>query len=149
VTFEITETVAMQDAEKTTAMIHHFQSLGFDVAIDDFGTGYSSLAYLQQFRSKQLKMDKFFTQGLDHHGEEGLALVTAIIALAHSLKMDVVAEGVETSSQLEHLQALACDHVQGFLLSRPLNTMDFEDLLRTHWECVPGGLPEDVASRRT
>jgi diguanylate cyclase (GGDEF)-like protein len=149
VTFEITETVAMQDAEKTTAMIHHFQSLGFDVAIDDFGTGYSSLAYLQQFRSKQLKMDKFFTQGLDHHGEEGLALVTAIIALAHSLKMDVVAEGVETRSQLEHLQALACDHVQGFLLSQPLNTMDFEDLLRTHWECVPDSPMDAAASRRT
>jgi EAL domain-containing protein (putative c-di-GMP-specific phosphodiesterase class I) len=94
-------------------------------------------------------MDKFFTQGLDHHGEEGLALVTAIIALAHSLKMDVVAEGVETSSQLEHLQALACDHVQGFLLSQPLNTMDFEDLLRTHWECVPDGPMDAAASRQT
>jgi diguanylate cyclase len=149
VTFEITETVAMQDAKKAAAMIHHFQSLGFGIAIDDFGTGYSSLAYLQQFRSKQLKMDMFFTHGLDHHGEEGLALVTAIIAMAHSLEMDVVAEGVETSSQLAHLQALGCDQVQGFLLARPLNTIDFEGLLRTHWECVPGRLPDESAATRT
>jgi diguanylate cyclase len=128
--FEITETVAMQDAEKTTEIIHHFQSLGFDIAIDDFGTGYSSLAYLQQFRSKQLKMDRFFTHGLDSHGDEGIALVTAIIALAHSLKINVVAEGVETKTQLARLQSLACDQLQGFLLAKPLNAADFEDLLR-------------------
>jgi diguanylate cyclase (GGDEF)-like protein len=134
VTFEITETVAMQDAEKTAGMIRQFQALGFDVAIDDFGTGYSSLAYLQQFRSKQLKMDKFFTHGIDHHGEEGIALVTAIIALAHSLKMHVVAEGVETLSQLAQLKILACDQLQGFLLAKPLNVADFEDLLRSHAE---------------
>jgi diguanylate cyclase len=146
VTFEITETVAMQDAEKTTAIIHHFQSLGFHVAIDDFGTGYSSLAYLQQFRSKQIKMDRFFTQGLDSHGEEGLALVTAIIALAHSLKMDVVAEGVDTISQLVQLQALACDHVQGVLLSQPLDVIDFEALLRTCWEDAPDRLHNEATS---
>jgi len=129
-TFEITETVAMQDAERTTGIIHHFQSLGFDIAIDDFGTGYSSLAYLQQFRSKQLKMDRFFTHGLDSHGEEGTALVSAIIALAHSLKIRVIAEGVETETQLARLQTLACDQLQGFLLARPLHAADFENLLR-------------------
>lgn len=149
VIFEITETVAMQDAEMTTAMIHHFQSLGFGVAIDDFGTGHSSLAYLQQFRTRQLKMDKLFTHSLDHHGEEGLALVTGIIALAHSLKMDVVAEGVETTSQLAHLQALACDQVQGFLLARPLRAIDFEDLLRTYSERAQGGVRNELVPART
>jgi sensor c-di-GMP phosphodiesterase-like protein len=79
--------------------IRAFQASGFEVAIDVFGTGYSSLAYLQRFRVKQLKIDRFFTNGLDTHGQEGGAIVSAIIALAHSLQMDVVTEGVETASQ--------------------------------------------------
>ncbi|MDQ9171832.1 EAL domain-containing protein [Oxalobacteraceae bacterium R-40] len=118
--FEITETVAMQDASKTSEIIHGFQDLGFDMAIDDFGTGYSSLAYLQRFRAKQLKIDRFFTNGLDTHSKEGSAIVSAIIALAHALEMEVVAEGVETTSQLDKLQALHCDQVQGFLLGKPI-----------------------------
>lgn len=118
--FEITETGAMQDASKTSGIIHRFQELGFDMAIDDFGTGYSSLAYLQRFRAKQLKIDRFFISGLDAHPKEGHAIVSAIIALAHALEMEVVAEGVETVSQLDQLQALQCDQVQGFLLGKPL-----------------------------
>ena len=128
--FEITETVAMRDAALTAQMIEKFHGAGFDIAIDDFGTGYSSLAYLQQFRVKQLKIDRFFTEGLDLHGEEGCAIVSAIIALAHALEMVVVAEGVETSTQLERLRQLRCDEVQGFLLGRPLNGVEFESLLR-------------------
>jgi len=127
--FEITETVAMRDVELATEMIHRFQNAGFDVAIDDFGTGYSSMAYLQQFRVKQLKIDRFFTDGLDSNGEEGMAIVSAIIELAHSLQMVVVAEGVETGSQLSKLKKLHCDEVQGFLLARPLNAGDFEDFI--------------------
>jgi diguanylate cyclase (GGDEF)-like protein len=128
--FEITETVAMQDAPKTIEMIREFQECGFEIAIDDFGTGYSSLAYLQRFRVKQLKIDRFFTNGLDDQGPEGTAIVSAIIALAHSLDMDVVAEGVETSSQLGKLKAMMCDEMQGFLLGRPLAADAFSDLLR-------------------
>jgi len=75
-------------------------------------------------------MDRFFTHGLDSHGEEGTALVSAIIALAHSLKIRVIAEGVETETQLARLQTLACDQLQGFLLARPLHAADFENLLR-------------------
>jgi EAL domain-containing protein (putative c-di-GMP-specific phosphodiesterase class I) len=93
--FEITETVAMRDVELATEMIHRFQNAEFDVAIDDFGIGYSSMAYLQQFRVKQLKIDHFFTDGLDNNGEEGMAIVSPVIELAHSLQMVVVAEGVE------------------------------------------------------
>ncbi len=81
--FEITETVAMQDAPRTIEIIHEFHDNGFEIAIDDFGTGYSRLAYLQRFRVKQLKIDRFFTNGLDAHGHEGSAIVSAIIALAH------------------------------------------------------------------
>jgi diguanylate cyclase len=130
VMFEITESVAMQDAPKTIEMIHAFQENGFDIAIDDFGTGYSSLAYLQRFRVKQLKIDRFFTVGLDEQGHEGRAIVSAVIALAHSLGMDVVAEGVVTVSQLDRLKAMRCDEMQGFLLGEPLTAEAFSVLMR-------------------
>jgi len=128
--FEITESVAMQDAAKTTEMIREFQASGFEISIDDFGTGYSSLAYLQRFRVKQLKIDRFFTNGLDAEGPEGSAIVQAIIALAHSLGMDVVAEGVETASQFDKLKHLECDEMQGFLLGKPLTADAFSELMR-------------------
>jgi len=127
--FEITETVAMENAERTAEIIRDFHAFGFEIAIDDFGTGYSSLAYLQNFRVKQLKIDRFFTNGLDISGDEGYSIVSAIIALAHSLKMDVVAEGVETDTQLNKLNELQCDQVQGYFLSRPLAANDFQMFL--------------------
>jgi diguanylate cyclase (GGDEF)-like protein len=127
--FEITETVAMQDAPKTVNMIREFQENKFEISIDDFGTGYSSLAYLQRFRARQLKIDRFFTNGLDEYGREGSAIVTAIIKLAHSLEMDVVAEGVETASQLTKLKGLMCDEMQGFLLGKPVTADEFTTLL--------------------
>ncbi|HEX7914072.1 MAG TPA: EAL domain-containing protein [Paraburkholderia sp.] len=134
--FEITETVAMQDAPKTIEMVRAFQASGFEIAIDDFGTGYSSLAYMQRFRVKQLKIDRFFTNGLDEHGPEGSAIVSAIIALAHSLEMDVVAEGVETESQRDMLRTMRCDEMQGFLLGKPLSAEDFGALLRERAEAA-------------
>jgi EAL domain-containing protein (putative c-di-GMP-specific phosphodiesterase class I) len=79
---------------------------------------------------KQLKIDRFFIDGLDNPGAEGYAIVAAIIELAHSLKMVVVAEGVETGTQLAQLKKLRCDELQGFLLARPLDSGDFEELLR-------------------
>jgi diguanylate cyclase len=129
VMFEITETAAMQDVRRTADMVDAFQASGFEVAIDDFGTGYSSLAYLQRFRVRQLKIDRFFVDGLDAQNDEGLAIVSAIIALAHSLGMDVVAEGVETASQHDKLKALRCDEMQGYLLGRPLTPDAFAALL--------------------
>ncbi|GLQ90231.1 putative bifunctional diguanylate cyclase/phosphodiesterase [Dyella flagellata] len=130
--FEITEAVAMQDAPKTAEMIQAFQHAGFEIAIDDFGTGYSSLAYLERFRVKQLKIDRFFTHGLDAQGHESRAIVSAIIALAHSLDMEVVAEGVETPSQLSELRVMACDQIQGYLLGKPLTAEAFAVLLEQH-----------------
>ncbi|CAB3685536.1 putative bifunctional diguanylate cyclase/phosphodiesterase [Trinickia soli] len=127
--FEITETAAMHDVRRTADMVRAFQHSGFEVAIDDFGTGYSSLAYLQRFRVRQLKIDRFFVDGLDKQSDEGTAIVSAIIALAHSLGMDVVAEGVETQSQWDKLKALRCDEMQGFLLGRPLTPEAFGALL--------------------
>jgi diguanylate cyclase (GGDEF)-like protein len=135
--FEITETMAMQNAELVAEVIRQFQSAGFDFAIDDFGTGYSSLAYLQRFRVKQLKIDRFFIDGLDSSGGEGHAIVAAIIELAHSLKMMVVAEGVETEEQLAQLKRLKCDELQGFLLAKPMNSWNFEDFLRDQSNSIP------------
>ncbi|MCC8404053.1 EAL domain-containing protein [Paraburkholderia sp. MMS20-SJTN17] len=128
--FEITESVAMHDAARTVDVIRAFQTSGFDISIDDFGTGYSSLAYLQRFQAKQLKIDRFFTNGLDTHGAAGSAIVSAIIALAHSLEMDVVAEGVETQSQFDKLRSMMCDEMQGFLLGKPVNADNFGAMLR-------------------
>jgi diguanylate cyclase (GGDEF)-like protein len=135
--FEITETMAMQDAEMVAGVIHRFQDAGFDIAIDDFGTGYSSMAYLQQFRVKQLKIDRFFTSGLDSNGLEGQTIVSKIIELAHSLGMVVVAEGVETNSQFNKLKELQCDEIQGYLLARPLTPGDFEEFVQGRTKLLP------------
>lgn len=118
--FEITESMAMQDAERTITLLRAFRARGFEFAIDDFGTGYSSLAYLQKFQARQLKIDRYFISALDDGGPEARAIINAIIMLAQTLGMEVVAEGVETSSQMSHLRALGCDQIQGYLLSRPM-----------------------------
>ena len=124
--FEVTESMAMEDAERTTRMLRDFRARGFEFAIDDFGTGYSSLAYLQKFQVRQLKIDQFFVQALDGGGHESRAIIAAIIELAHTLAMEVVAEGVETPVQAELLRTLGCDQVQGYLLARPMPASDFE-----------------------
>ena len=127
--FEITETVAMQHAEDTLRVIDQLQQAGFQLAIDDFGTGYSSLSYLQQFGVRQLKVDGSFVRNLD--AGKGRAIVEAIIRLAHSLDMEVVAEGVETGEQRKILCHLECDQLQGFHLARPLDEEQFVSLLRS------------------
>jgi len=132
--FEVTESVAMHDADKTAQIVAQFRERGYDMAIDGFGTGYSSLAHLQRFRVKQLKIDRFFTGELDVHEVEGRALLQAIVTLSHALQMDVVAEGVETPTQLRKIQDVGCDEVQGFLLATPLTGADFEAVMR---ECSP------------
>lgn len=129
--FEITESVVMENAEANVATLHKFQSMGFEIAIDDFGTGYSSLSYLRQFHVQQLKVDMSFVQGLDSGGDQDQAIVGAIIALSHALHMDVVAEGVETPRQLEILNELGCNQMQGYLLGRPLPAEQFVHLLKS------------------
>jgi EAL domain-containing protein (putative c-di-GMP-specific phosphodiesterase class I) len=127
--FEVTESVAMRDPVTAGEAISQFQRSGFGVSLDDFGIGYSSLAYLQQFRVKELKIDRSFISGLNDDSEETYAIVSAIIALAHSLHMTVVAEGVETMTQLKKLNELGCDELQGYLLGRPLASDDFQAFL--------------------
>lgn len=124
--FEVTESMAMENAERTTAVLRDFRERGFEFAIDDFGTGYSSLAYLQKFQVRQLKIDRFFVQALDEGGPEARAIIAAIIELAHTLNMEVVAEGVETALQSNLLRMLGCDQVQGYFHSMPMSPAEFE-----------------------
>lgn len=135
--FEITESIAMQNPAETMRTILKLQLAGFDMAIDDFGTGYSSLSYLQQFSVRQLKVDRMFVDGLGSHATKGASVVAAIINLAHSLDMEVVAEGVETTEQLAVLAAMGCDQIQGFLLARPLDSQVFIDLVNPHTAPIP------------
>ncbi len=126
--FEITETVAMQDAEATLATIEKLQQAGFELSIDDFGTGYSSLSYLQQFGVQQMKVDRSFINSMTT-SDKGYSIVAAIIRLAHSLNMEVVAEGVETPAQLAMLKALNCDQIQGYLLGAPMKVQDLTQVM--------------------
>jgi diguanylate cyclase (GGDEF)-like protein len=142
--FEITESVAIHDAAMVADIIHQFQEAGFEIAIDDFGTGYSSMAYLQQFRVNQLKIDRCFTSELDRKGAEGVAIVSKMIELGHSLGMVVVAEGVETDSQFDKLKELDCDEIQGYLMSKPLSPREYEAFMR-HQAEVPDRVDMNIS----
>jgi diguanylate cyclase (GGDEF)-like protein/PAS domain S-box-containing protein len=124
---EITESLLMVDVERAVVVLKELGSLGIHVAIDDFGTGFSSLAYLQKFPVNNLKIDIAFIRNVTTN-ENDAAITTAIINMAHSLKLKVIAEGVETKDQLEFLQALKCDKFQGYYFSRPLPVSDLENL---------------------
>ncbi len=125
---EITETVIMQNAEATLALLRELKQRGMRVAIDDFGTGYSSLSYLQQFPVDVVKIDRTFTEGL-RHGVSGTALVRTIIALAKTLSLRTIAEGVEDHVQLDRLRELGCDAAQGYLFGHPVAAEDIGPLL--------------------
>jgi EAL domain-containing protein (putative c-di-GMP-specific phosphodiesterase class I) len=127
-TMEITETVFTQDAEAIIRRLWAVRELGVGLALDDFGTGYSSLDRLRDMPVQKLKIDKSFIDEVDSR-PGGTALLAAIIAMAHSLGLSAVAEGVEHEAQLANLGRLGCDEVQGFLLSRPVRGAEIEQLL--------------------
>jgi len=118
-TCEITESVAMEDTQATMRSFGHLARVGASLAIDDFGTGYSSLAYLRKLPARQLKIDKGFVADIEH-SSDALAVVDAVIKLAHALGLKVVAEGVETERQRDVLLDLRCDELQGYLFARPM-----------------------------
>jgi len=122
---ELTESTLMTNIEAAITFMRAVRAMGVRLSIDDFGTGYSSLSYLQLFPIDQLKIDQSFVQQLPGGGE---TITQAIISLAHSFGLSVVAEGVETQQQLDWLRSMGCDYVQGYLLGRPLRHADFEAL---------------------
>lgn len=126
---EITESFVMVDRDRSFQSIAELKGLGVRLSIDDFGTGYSSLAYLQQLEVDKLKIDMSFVRDMTrNHGNA--SIVRAVIAMGHSLGLEVIAEGVEEMAQARHLRALQCDVMQGFLVSRPLPTEDTTRFLR-------------------
>ena len=127
-TLEITETVLMRDAGQALSVLQSLKGLGMGLSIDDFGTGYSSLSYLKRFPVDVLKIDQSFVDGLGTDPDD-LAIVQAIVALAFSMGMTTIAEGVETQTQLDTLKQLGCASAQGFLLARPLPAADMDALL--------------------
>jgi len=132
---EITEGTLMQQAESTQHMLETLKGMGLTLSVDDFGTGYSSLSYLKRFPLDILKIDQSFVRDVDHDPEDS-AIVTAIVAMAHSLKLTVVAEGVETAEQAAFLCSLGCDAMQGNHFHPPLSDLEITSLLRAR-----GGLP--------
>ena len=116
---EITETMLMHDIEEAIAMLERLHGIGVSLAVDDFGTGYSSLNYLKRLPIDRVKVDQSFVSDIPD-SEDDVAITSAVIAMAHQLKLDVVAEGVETRAQLEFLAAANCELAQGFLFGEPL-----------------------------
>jgi EAL domain-containing protein (putative c-di-GMP-specific phosphodiesterase class I) len=116
---EITESVAMEDAETAVTILQQLKDLGLQLAIDDFGTGYSSLAYLKRFPVDELKIDRAFVSGLLHESEDA-SIVNAVASLGHALKLSIVAEGIETADESWQVHNLGCEVGQGFYFARPL-----------------------------
>ncbi|MGD8189158.1 putative bifunctional diguanylate cyclase/phosphodiesterase [Brevibacillus ginsengisoli] len=125
---EITESIAMKDVDRVIETLNQLTQLGIVISIDDFGTGYSSMNYLKHFPINRLKIDQSFVHDITTDLQDA-AIADSIIAMAHSLGLKVIAEGVETADQLEHLRRKKCDEIQGFYLSRPLSADDLEELL--------------------
>ncbi len=126
---ELTESAVMTNPEESASILRELSEMGVLVSVDDFGTGYSSMSYLRRFPIDNLKIDRGFVKDLMTRADDA-SIVRAIISLAHSLRLKVVAEGVETPEQLDSLRAMGCDQYQGFHFSPPLSAADFGDLMR-------------------
>ncbi|MEO1245371.1 MAG: EAL domain-containing protein [Pseudomonadota bacterium] len=128
---ELTESTLMSDVENTVQTLRRLKDAGLKVAVDDFGTGYSSLSYLKKFPIDALKIDRSFVSELGTGGNDR-SICAAIIALAQSMGLNVIAEGVETDEQLQHLRFLGCDEIQGFHFAKPMSADDVAAFLRSH-----------------
>jgi len=144
---EMTETVTMDNVERTIRVVNGLKNLGVRLSIDDFGTGYSSLSYLRRFPMDTLKIDRSFTSRLpaDH---KSCTLVSTIIGLAHAFDMTTVAEGVESQAQFDYLLREGCDVSQGYLHSRPVPKSEFEAWLRTRRQPARGVVKHAGAKSR-
>jgi predicted signal transduction protein with EAL and GGDEF domain len=147
---ELTESMVMQDPELAATMLKELKWMGLGLSIDDFGTGYSSLAYLKRFPIDSVKVDRSFVKDIPGNAEDA-AIVEAVLALAHSLRLKVVAEGVETAEQNEYLKKIGCDEMQGYFASKPLPADDATRFLETHFRKEgrrpgPGRAPLSIVS---
>ncbi len=133
---ELTEGALLNDGEHIIAKLNMLASLGIKIALDDFGTGYSSLSYIQKFPIDTIKIDQSFVRGLPSD-PNNVSIVTAICAMAQGLKMNLIAEGVEKSDQLEFLRSLNCNEAQGFLFSKPLPGHEITGLLMRNGPLAP------------
>ena len=127
---EITESSVMHKPDKMSTVLDAIIFLGIKLALDDFGTGYSSLSYLRRFPFDKLKIDQSFIRDMTID-QENTAIIRTMIDMGHNLNMNVIAEGVETASQMEYLKSNSCDEIQGYLISRPVPADEFEKLLMT------------------
>jgi len=137
---ELTESMVMRNVEESVVTLNSMHQMGLQLSIDDFGTGYSSLSYLKRFPINTLKIDQSFVRDITSDPEDA-AIAVAIVDLAHSLKLNVVAEGVETREQLDFLSAISCNEAQGYYFSRPLAPDALEKFLR---EAMAGSVPTPV-----
>jgi EAL domain-containing protein (putative c-di-GMP-specific phosphodiesterase class I) len=127
---ELTETTVMTDPEESIAILEKLSKMGVLVSVDDFGTGYSSMSYLRRFPIDKLKIDRSFINEVMSRPDDA-SIVRAIVSLAHSLRLKVVAEGVESTAQLDFLRTIGCDQYQGFHFSKALPASQFEALVRS------------------
>src|SRR4029077_16282391 len=128
-TLEITESVLLQDADAVMGRLVELHDAGITLALDDFGTGYSSLSYLHRFPIGVIKIDRSFVQRMED--DDGLTILDAIVALAHSLNLELVAEGIEQASQARQLHVLGCGFGQGFFYGRPMPASEIEKMMLT------------------
>ena len=137
---EVTEGIVMQNTDQVIQAMHELCDLGISFSVDDFGTGYSSLSYLQRLPLRQVKIDKAFVHDVTYN-DSSASIVRAILALAHSLKLTVVSEGVETPEQRQLLADMGCDEFQGYLLGRPAMLSTFEAAVLARVQAEPGSSP--------
>lgn len=128
---EVTESTALKDVDLTLRALTELRNLGVEIAIDDFGTGYSSLSYLRSLPTDILKIDRTFVTAAEADSTS-MAIVQAIVSVAHALDIRVTAEGIETETQLAGLRSVGCDFGQGFYFARPLRSPDFGDFLERY-----------------
>jgi diguanylate cyclase (GGDEF)-like protein len=143
VQLEITESMIIRDVDRAVELMHQLKQLGLKLAIDDFGTGYSSLSYLHRFPTDTLKIDQSFVGRMDN-SQDDREIVHTIIALGQKLNMDLVAEGIETESQLNRLRMMGCKRGQGYLFSRPLGQAAATAVLANPWPWARTGLAEET-----